>query len=198
VGILQAIKVAIHDRGQLDEKARDLVHYASIVAMGLHGAVEEQLKGDAIHFERWSFFATAAAVDVGTTVLARSMSEKESIRLLGYIYGDLRERFGDEATRATKNYREGTARLLAELQAEGLSMEEADAALVGSRGAWILNNTLSREIESDAEMRRAGRGHDDHAAVLPILGLAVPESARTTVHATRRGVRVERATMAAR
>ena len=155
VGILQAIKVAIHDRGQLDEKARDLVHYASIVAMGLHGAVEEQLKGDALDFERWSFFATAAAVDVGTTVLARSMSETEFIRLLGYIYGDLHERFGDEATRAIKNYREGTVRLLAELQEEGLSMEEADATLEGLLGAWILNNTLSREIESDAEMRLA-------------------------------------------
>jgi hypothetical protein len=76
VGILQAIKVAIHDRGQLDEKARDLVRHASFVAMGLDGAVEEQLKGDALDFEHWSFFATAAAVDVGTTVLARSMSEK--------------------------------------------------------------------------------------------------------------------------
>ena len=155
VGILQAIKVAIHDRGQLDEKARDLVRHASIVAMGLHGAVEEQLKGDALDFERWSFFATAAAVDVGTTVLARSMSEKELIRLLVYIYADLHERFGDEATRAIKNYREITARLLAELQQEGLSMEEADATLEGSLGAWILNNTLSREIESDAEMRLA-------------------------------------------
>jgi hypothetical protein len=82
--------------------------------MGLHGAVEEQLKGNALDFERWSFFATAAAVDVGTTVLARSMSEKEFIRLLGYIYGDLHERFCDQATRAIKNYREGTARLLAE------------------------------------------------------------------------------------
>ena len=155
MGILQAIQVAIHDRGQLDEKARDLVRHASIVAMGLHGAVEEQLKGDALDFERWSFFATAAAVDVGTTVLARSMSEKEFIRLLGYIYADLHARFGDEATRAIKNYREGTARLLAELQQEGLSMEEADATLEGSLGAWILNNTLSREIESDAEMRLA-------------------------------------------
>jgi len=155
VGILQAIQVGVHDRGQLDEKARDLVRHAGIVAMGLHGAVEEQLKGDALDFERWSFFATAAAVDVGTTVLARSMSEKEFIRLLGYIYGDLRERFGDEATRAIKNYREITARLLAEVQQEGLSMEDADAALEGSLGAWVLNNTLSREIESDAEKRLA-------------------------------------------
>ena len=100
MGILQAIQVAIHDRGQLDEKAKDLVRHASIVAMGLHGAVEEHLKGDALDFERWSFFATAAAVDVGTTLLARSMSEKEFIGLLGYIYGDLHERFGDEVTRA--------------------------------------------------------------------------------------------------
>jgi hypothetical protein len=155
VGILQAIQVAIHDRGQLDEKARDLVRHASVVAIGLHGAVDEQLKGDALDFERWSFFATAAAVDVGTTVLARSMSEKEFIRLLGYIYGNLRERFGDEATRAIKNYREGTVRLLAELQEEELSMEEADATLEGSLGAWVLKNTLSREIESHAEMRLA-------------------------------------------
>ena len=34
-------------------------------------------------------------------------------------------------------------------------MEEADATLEGSLGAWILNNTLSREIESHAEMRLA-------------------------------------------
>jgi len=156
VGILQAIQVAIHDRGQLDEKARDLVRHASIVAMGLHSAVEEQLKGDALDFERWSFFATAAAVDVATTVLARSMSEKEFIGLLGYIDGDLRERFGDEATRAIKNYREGTVRLLAELQEEELlSMEETDATLESSLGAWVLNDTLSREIESHAEMRLA-------------------------------------------
>jgi hypothetical protein len=155
LGILQAIKVAIHDRGQLDEKARDLVPYASVVAMGLYGAVEEQLKGDALDFERWSFFTTAAAVDVATTVLARSMSEKEFIRLLGYIYGDLHERFGDEATRTIKNYREATTHLLAERQEEGLSMEEADATLEGLLGAWILNNTLSRDIESDAEMRLA-------------------------------------------
>jgi hypothetical protein len=33
--------------------------------MGVHGAVEEQLKRDALDVERW-FFATAAAVDVGT------------------------------------------------------------------------------------------------------------------------------------
>jgi hypothetical protein len=155
VGILQAIQVAIHDRGQLDEKARNLVRHASIVAIGLHSAVEEQLKGDTLDFERWSFFATAAAVDVGTTVLARSMSEEEFMRLLGYIYGDLHERFGDEATRAIKNYREGTACLLAELHEEELSMEEADAALESSLGAWVLNNTLSREIESDVEMRLA-------------------------------------------
>jgi lambda repressor-like predicted transcriptional regulator len=45
--------------------------------------------------------------------------------------------------------------LLAELQQEGLSMEEADTALEGSLGAWVLNNTLSREIESDAEIRLA-------------------------------------------
>jgi hypothetical protein len=155
LGILQAIKVAIHDRGQLDEKARDLVRYASIVATGLHGAVEEQLKGNALDFDRWSFFATAAAVDVGTTVLSRSMSEKEFTRLLGYIDGDLQERFGDAANQAMNNYREGTVRLLAELQEEEVSMEEADATLEGSLGAWVLNNTLSREIESHAEMRLA-------------------------------------------